>query len=214
VLAVGAALLTTFYMTRVFVLTFCGKSRFDEKRIHVHESPKVMLIPLYVLAILSVFGGFIGIPNYDLNRIDLWLSPVIPRHIPSDEGLMVLLMVLTTALVGAVAFWTFKSYLKNPDAFKPLATKWSSLYKALTNKWYVDEFYESTLVKPIYKLAEMLWRILDVKVIDRVVLGFGKISEFTGQSLRILQTGSIQNYAVVLVFGVLVTVGYLIYGMV
>ena len=88
------------------------------------------------------------------------------------------------------------------------------MHKILENKWYVDEIYEAVFVRPIHFLSDSLWKGFDVAVIDRIVVGFGRVSEWTGQAVRVIQTGSVQIYAFMLLLGVVVTVGYLIYGMV
>ena len=95
-----------------------------------------------------------------------------------------------------------------------LRSRFSILHQLLDNKWYVDEIYEAAFIKPIHFLAETLWKGFDVAVIDRIVVGFGKVSEWTGETVRVVQTGSIQIYAFALLLGVVATVGYLIYGMV
>lgn len=203
------ALMTTFYMTRLLILTFFGKPRFDTHQVHVHESPKVMLVPLIVLAVLSFAGGFMGIPYS--NALEHWLSGVIPEH-GEPESIMFVLMFITVALVSATIFMTFKAY-RDPKVMDSLKTRFAGIHRTLTNKWYVDEIYEAVFVKPIHALAAGTWKFFDVGVIDRFVVGLGRVSERTGQSLRVLQSGSIQTYALMIVMGVLITIGYLIYGL-
>jgi NADH-quinone oxidoreductase subunit L len=83
----------------------------------------------------------------------------------------------------------------------------------LENKWYIDEIYDAIFIRPIKALAEGLWKGFDVAVIDRVVLGFGRVSAWTGQTIRVIQTGSVQVYAFMFLVGFVVSVGYLIYGL-
>ncbi len=234
------AVMTAFYMTRLFVLTFLGKPRFTpaahdhghgqggnndhghgshghdkkhgSKTVAVHESPAVMTIPLCVLALLSAVGGFIGIPH--MSWLEHWLEPVIPAHAaPAISGNMEwILMGLSVA--GAVAGITvglslYKDLAK-PEAIKK---KWAWLHDLLDHKWYVDEIYEATIVKPIQALSNALWKGLDVAIIDRFIVGLGRVSEKTGETVKVLQTGSIQIYALMLLIGIVATVGYLIYGM-
>ena len=234
--AMGAitAVMTAFYMTRLFSLTFLGKPRFEDQAAShghghddghghghggVHESPFVMVGPLMVLALLSAVGGFMGIPKAWTGSegwLESWLEPVIPLHHAVEHtseaaewGLMIFSVVLAaTGIIVALRLYS------NLDKAKSLAVRWASARKVLANKWYVDELYESTLIRPIYSVSVALWKNFDVAVIDRIVLGFGRVSEWTGQTLRVAQTGSIQTYALILMIGIVATVGYLIYGMV
>ncbi len=229
--AVGAvtAVMTAFYMTRLFSLTFLGQPRFQEAHghddhhghghghghgIHVHESPWIMVAPLGVLAVLSAAGGFMGVPH--LSWLEHWLEPVVGAHHGIAEGVSPSLewVLMGVSVVGAVVGITFAlklySNLKNAEK---LAQSGSGLHKLLVNKWYVDELYEAIFVKPIHALSKGLWKGFDVAVIDRFVVGFGRISQATGQAVRTIQTGSIQVYAFVLGLGLVATVGYLIYGL-
>jgi NADH-quinone oxidoreductase subunit L len=228
VLGAATALMTAFYMTRLFYLTFMGKPRFEEhghKHGHghdhddhhggpVHESPASMTGPLIVLAILSALGGFIGIPH--MSWLDHWLAPVIPSDHGLAEGvaptmewvLMAISVVL--AVVGIAFAWKLYANLQKAAELKK---QFAGPHKLLTNKWYVDEVLEALFVKPIYVLSVQLWKKFDVAVIDRIVLSFGRVSMMGGQAARTLQTGSTQAYALALLIGVLLSLGYLIYGM-
>jgi NADH-quinone oxidoreductase subunit L len=223
-------------MTRLFYLTFMGTPRFSEAKMGanghghddahaddhddhghghgaagVHESPALMTIPLVVLAILSIVGGFIGIPH--MSWLEHWLEPVVPEHAEFVAGATleyVLMAVSVLAAAGALVFgWTSYSNLKKAEARKREHAK---LHETLEHKWYVDEFYESAFIRPIYELSVKLWKGFDVGVIDRIVVGFGRVSEWTGQAARTLQTGSIQVYAVMLLLGLVLTLSYLIKG--
>jgi NADH-quinone oxidoreductase subunit L len=240
--ALGAitAVMTAFYMTRLFVLTFLGKPRFSEKSLQklsnvahhphahnhsnghddhpheksgVHESPWVMLLPLCVLALLSFAGGFMGIPH--MSWLEHWLAPVIPAHhdaapavAPQMEWILMAISVLG-ALGGIGAAWMFYGDIPKVKAIK---SKMQKIHSVLFNKWYVDELFEATVVKPIYKLSMFFWKGFDVLVIDKTVLGVGRMSEWTGQTMRVLQNGSVQFYALALLFGLVSMAGYLIYG--
>lgn len=223
--AIGAltAVMTAFYMTRLYSLTFLGQPRFKEhgapEHGHgghdshgVHESPQVMLIPLFVLAALSLTGGFMGVPH--MSWLERWLEPLMgqeaaPVAAHSTEWVLMGISV-AGALVGMIVAFRLFSDLKRADALK---ARWPGLHKLLFEKWYVDELYESLFIKPIYTLSQGLWKKVDIAVIDRVVLGFGRASEWTGQTLRVAQTGSLQVYAIMILIGLLVSVGYLIYGL-
>lgn len=217
----ATAVMTAFYMTRLVYLTFFGNERFTSKaEAHhghghghgVHESPLVMTLPLMILAVLSVIGGFMGIPH--LSWIEHWLEPVIPAHegllqvAPSMEWVLMALSVAGATAGIAIAFGIYKK----PATAANLKKNFKVLWDVLNNKWYVDEIYDAVLVRPIQMLSQALWKGFDVAVIDRIVLGFGRVSQWGGQTVRVIQTGSIQIYAFVLLLGVLGTVGYLIYG--
>jgi NADH-quinone oxidoreductase subunit L len=230
--AVGAltAVMTAFYMTRLYRLTFYGEPRFKTKAASqghhhhddhghghghggVHESPAVMVVPLQVLAVLSAVGGFMGIPH--MSWLEHWLAPVLPHHAinpavnPNLEWVLMGVSV-TGAVFGMVAAWKIYSDLKLAESLK---ARWSGLHRLLENKWFVDELYELLFVKSIQKFSEFLWKSFDIKVIDQVVLGFGRVSAWTGQRVRVLQTGSTQAYAFLLLLGLVMTLGYIIYGL-
>jgi NADH-quinone oxidoreductase subunit L len=132
----------------------------------------------------------------------------------SGGSLEYVLMAVSVAIavVGImIAFSVYKSYQGGKD---PVEAKAPGLYKLLENKWYIDEIYDALVVRPVHFLSVELWKKFDVGVIDRIVLGFGRVTAWTGQTVRVIQTGSIQVYAVMLLIGLIATVGYLIYGLV
>ncbi len=227
------AMMTAFYMTRMFYLTFMGSARYSEAKMGanghghddhahgddhghgamgVHESPALMTIPLVVLAILSIVGGFIGLPH--ASWLEHWLEPVIPIReagFTASGSTEIALMIVSTLVAAGSIFFAWRTYgnLKIAEARKRNHPK---LHESLENKWYVDELYESTFIRPIYELSVKLWKGFDVGVVDRVVLGFGRVSQWTGQAARTLQTGSIQVYAIMILFGLVLTLSYLIKG--
>ncbi len=234
------AMMTAFYMSRMFYLTFLGAPRFDEKKMGahhgdddhghddghghghggVHESPASMTIPLVILAVLSIVGGFIGIPDslvHDVNWLEHWLEPVIKPHDLTEftAGHVTEYALMALSSIGALIFglFAFKTY-SNLKAVELKRQAHAKLHKTLENKWYVDEIYEASIINPIHKFSITLWKSFDVAVIDRIVLGFGKVTQWTGQAARTMQTGSIQTYALMILLGLVVTIGYLIYGMV
>jgi len=209
------AVLTAFYMTRLFSLTFFGTSRFDEKHVHPHESPITMTLPLMILAVLSVVGGFMGVPH--MSWLKRWLEPVIPVHEGLAAGISPnmewILMGVSVAGAALGLFVGLKVYadLKLVDR---LSKRFKFLHKLLENKWYIDEFYDAVFIQPIKVVSTFLWKGFDNQVIDRIVLGFGRVSNWSGETARVVQNGSIQLYALLLVIGIIASVGYLIYGLV
>ncbi len=207
------AIMTAFYMTRLFSLTFLGSFRGHEGGGHkVHESPWIMVGPLMVLAILSAAGGWLGIPH--LSVLGHWLEPVIPEsHESIVSGSLEWVLMGASGLVAVVVMFVTLRLYADLDRVAAIQKKWRSLHSLLANKWYIDELYEAVLVRPTGRLSNMLWKRFDVGVIDRLVLSFGRASNWTGETLRVLQTGSLQAYAFMVLLGVLVSLGYLIYGM-
>jgi NADH-quinone oxidoreductase subunit L len=210
---VGAitALLTAIYMTRMMVMTFWGSERFDVAHHHPHESPKIMTIPLIVLAVLSTIGGFIGIPyafvNRDINVIDHTLEPVI-AHLPvftdhshlTEERLLALGSVVI-ALIGIGIGWTL--FRRRPTLEMP---------RILENKYYVDEIYDAALIKPIVAGSrEGLWKLIDIGVIDGLLHGIGQSITDLGRLARYLQAGFVRAYAAIILIGALILIGLFAY---
>jgi NADH-quinone oxidoreductase subunit L len=220
-IGVFTALLTAFYMFRLYFLTFEGKERFGHDK-HPHESPNVMTIPLIVLAILSIIGGFIGIPSVFSgekgNLFENWLEPVFRdaqlkmsiygSHSPLEE---IALMLIT--VIGAVAaiYFARNIYLKNPKIAVDISNMFKGLYNLLLNKYFVDEAYDAVVVNPIVKGSDrFLWRVADVKWIDGIVNGTASIIEFISGNIRKIQTGVTQLYAVVIMLGIAIALFWII----
>ncbi len=221
VIALIAAGVTAFYMFRMIFMTFYGAPRMDAAVMHhLHESPKIMTVPLMVLAALSIIGGWIGIPH--LNQFEHWLEPALSRFVP--EGTVVLgaahqgsfslelgLMALSVAVALAGIYLAHQMYLAKAGAADRVATRLSGLYNLLKRKYYVDEIYDALFVRPLFWLSEnFFWKIFDVKLIDGAVNGSAKLFGGLASVMRRWQTGIVQNYAVTLVLGVIVILGYLL----
>lgn len=205
------ALMTAFYMTRLYSLTFFGKPRFDEHHVHPHESPAVMIVPLAILALLSFAGGYIGIPH--MAWLEHWLEPVIPAHHAVHEGNTEWILMGVSTVGAFVSMWFAFRMFKELSKVEAIRVKWNKLYNLLLNKWFVDEAYEATVVKPIHTVSMQLWKKVDVAIIDQIVLGFGRVSTFTGQTVRVLQNGSLQFYALMVVVGLIIFAGMVMYGL-
>ncbi len=233
--AAVAAALTSFYMFRLTYLTFYGRSRVDPHvASHIHESPGVMIGPLTVLGVLSVVGGFPGVPPDD-GWFHHFLRPVATAvgadvHHPS-LGLLVGLMAVATVI--ALLGWGVAHYLYSarPEAAGRLSEKAPVAYTWLLNKYYVDEFYDATVVEPMKRLGAV-WDWLDRTVIDGVVRGVGQMTEagsalstaiekyviygslnvlgygnhLAARSWRKLQTGKVNHYAALIVAGLFLLV--------
>jgi NADH-quinone oxidoreductase subunit L len=214
--AVGllTALLTSFYMFRLIFLTFHGKQRYDDKKVHVHESPWSMLGPLVVLAVLSVIGGwfaapaFFGGPDYFTN----FLAPVfggkesveaLGEAAAHNLELTLAFVAVSAALLGwGVAYWL---YLKRPEKADGFAKSMAPAYRTLLNKYYVDELYTAAVVKPLMWLStNVLWKITDVAGIDGAVNGIAEGTTAIGDGVRHTQSGNTRSYAVWVVVGAIV----------
>ncbi|MBK8983282.1 MAG: NADH-quinone oxidoreductase subunit L [Ignavibacteria bacterium] len=218
VLALAGAAMTSFYMFRLVSLTFYGKPRYDEKKIHPHESSSSMTIPLIILAVLSVIGGFIGLPGlYGFpNLLKDWLAPVFAKSIvvletlhPHGEHSLTaeLIIIAVSVLISVVAIILAVKRYSNKEKFEESA----GFSKVLENKYYVDEAYDKVIVNPIEKTSEkFLWNIFDVKIIDGAVNGIARYVSNISFDWRRIQTGVIQDYAGISVAGIVLILLYLL----
>lgn len=219
-----AAFCTAFYMFRLLHLTFHGKERFDHHHVHPHESPISMTFPLMVLAVLSVFGGFLGIP-YALsfggsipNILEHWLEPIFAPameilHRPEVHEAHPIEYILMAASLGIAIMGIMlagKFYKTESDKPQEMATRFSGMYKVLWNKWFIDEIYQGLFVNTIYTLSNsFLWKIFDVKIVDGIVNGSARVVAESGELLRKIQSGIAQNYALMMMVGIVVILVWL-----
>jgi NADH-quinone oxidoreductase subunit L len=223
-LGVLTAGLTSFYMFRLLFLTFFGAPRYDEHPVHVHESPKNMTIPLIVLAVLSVCGGWMAAPQLvgGVNHFRQFLAPVLatgaePAAAAAEssggggEILQALLGAPVIAgLLGFFLAWWF--YIKSPEAPKKLADSLSPLYKLFSGKYFIDELYQAAIVRPLVWISDkVLWHAIDERAIDGTVNGVAFVSRESGDRLRRAATGNIRSYATWIVLGVLVFTSLLLW---
>jgi NADH-quinone oxidoreductase subunit L len=187
-LGVITAGMTAFYVFRAMFLTFFGEYR---GHAHPHESRPVMMIPLVILAALSVGGGFIPIPAF--------LEKVFPAmEVPEDTSLVVISVAFGLAGI-AVAYLL---YIVKPGMADSMALSLGGIYKAVYNKWYVDEIYDATVVTPLVSGSRtVLWKVADAGLIDGAVNGVGATARGVGGVLRLMQSGNIRSYATWILFG-------------
>lgn len=212
-----AAGLTAFYMTRAVYLTFFGESRLSEKaKEHLHESPLSMTIPLMVLALLSFAGGFLGIPGHHF--LEHYFEPVFApaiamqhfpeHHLPFGEAVGSAIAVLV-GLAGAALAYAL--YGRVPETLARLA-KLHVLRNLLENKFYIDEIYESVIVKPVRWFSEFgLWKGFDVLVIDGFINAMADVVGGVGAKLRLIQTGQTRVYALGIALGAASFITYLVF---
>ena len=200
--------LTAFYMFRMIYLTFHGESRVDSHTAeHVHESPLSMTIPLMILALLAVTGGFFGVPHvFHLipNGMENYFQGFF-TEIPSGHGAVSTewtLMGFSVAFALLAWFVAGRLYHSGFDLASRLRSKCEPLYQLSLNKWYVDEFYNSVIIQPGRLFStHILWRLFDQNVIDRAVNTTADVVRMVGNSIRPLQNGLTQNYALIFTLG-------------
>ncbi len=220
-IGVVTALLTAFYMFRLVSLTFDGKERFGHDK-HPHESPPVMTIPLIILAVLAAVGGFIGIPEIFSgehgNQFDNWLEPIFQPaqakiamfgvHSSLEE--IVLMVVTLVGVIGSIYVARY-IYIKNIKPAEKLSKRFNGVYNLLLNKYYVDEIYDASVVTPIVKGSEIvLWKFADVKIIDGLINGVANLIEKISGSIRKIQTGVAQFYALIMMLGIVAALFWII----
>ena len=213
-LGVITAGLTSFYMFRLLFLTFFGSSRVEpEKEKKIHESPYVMTIPLMILAILSVAGGWMGLPPVmGPHLLSGFLAPAFENlhHIEGfghsehlSHSMEWILMGVSTlvALLGFVIAWSM--FMKPARLRARLTARHGSFYRLLEDKYRIDELYDTLVVRPLAWLSKQLWHIVDEMFIDGFVNFSGLLVRVGGEVVRIFQTGYVQTYAFFMVLGVL-----------
>jgi NADH-quinone oxidoreductase subunit L len=204
-LAVLGALLTALYMFRLMMLTFFGSFRgTPDQWHHVHESPAAMTFPLLVLAFLSLAGGWIQLPHVFGGHpyFNEFLATVVRNAPMAEEDLSTLEYMLlggTVLLLAIIYFLTRKKY-----AVGEYAPDFSGYKKWPANKWFVDEFYDFLIVRPLQWLNKNVIAFVEREVIDWIVNGVGKAVQLGSRQARLLQSGQVGSYVLLMVLGMLV----------
>ncbi len=213
------ALMTAFYSFRLVFVTFWGTNRggthgHSHGQGHgathdIHEPSPTVTVPLIVLAMLSVAAGYFGIFEF--------LAPALPGPAAHEVGVhhgpaATIIMIVATlmGLTGIAA--AYYVYVKSPGLPDRFAQQWQRLYRLSLNKWFVDEAYDRTVVRPTFALADQLWRRVDVAVIDGAVNGVARAVAWSGWLMRLFQSGQTQHYALGMTLGAVVILGvYLLF---
>lgn len=214
------ACLTAFYTGRMMALTFYGNERMShDVKHHLHESPALMTGPLYVLAGLAAFGGFLGVPHlmgdylgHMPHFLSHWLEGVVPaRHLPLvgvklplHEG-----VVMAGSSILAIIFYTLGVKLFQKAMFLTDLIGMEGFHKVLANKYYIDELYNLIVVTPVRKISEFSGMVIDKLVVDGAVNGIGKGVKKVGTGLRTIQTGDIQTYGLYMLAGVVLVLFFI-----
>ena len=212
------AVMTAFYMFRLIFLTFHGRERLQpDIKAHLHESPPVMTVPLLLLAVFAVAAGYIGLPvvlGRDINWIERFLSPVFhtgpghEAHLGMGTEWILILASVTAALLGIFTAWIF--YLRRPGIPHDLVRRFPFVYRVLSHKYYVDEMYDAVIVHPALRISDAVYRKFDLPVIDGALNGSAAAASSLGRMFSRLQTGLIKDYALAVLFGAVILIGYLL----
>jgi NADH-quinone oxidoreductase subunit L len=221
VLGVAAAFVTAFYMFRLVYMTFHGEFRGKaEQAHHLHEAPASMTWPLRILGVGSVLAGFLGVSSAltlgkNLNWFEGLLHGVAPslevEHGPTLAGEWGLIAL--SVAVAVVGILVARRFYFGAEAFqrpRRLAERFPTLYAAVANKYYVDEAYDRTLVRPLARLAHFSWKGIDTVVIDGTLNASAFFTEIAGDFLRFLQTGNVRNYGLLVLAGALAAAAWLL----
>ncbi len=239
--------MTAFYMFRLLFMTFFGESRVDHHtEHHIHESPKSMIVPLVILAIGSIFAGYIGAPAWlgGNEAFDHFLEPVfeplpIPHAPPVEFSRMAEAgMAAVSVAIALIGFsLAYFKYCKRTWEQEREVRQYGPLFSVLLNKWHIDELYDALFVNRAKDSGKALWRF-DSNIVDGAVNGsawsavegavgsgwwdrwivdglvrlIGGFVKTLSWPVRLIETGYMQNYALVMIFGVLIFIGYVLWG--
>ncbi len=212
--AVAASLLTAFYMFRLFFLTFSGTSRASaEVQHHIHESPKSMTVPLVILAVLSVVGGFMGIPAVfgGSHALSNFLSPVFAdaqalnaAHGHLSHSTEWMLMGVIVGFTAVMIFLAWSMYVRKQAVPAAEGSPLAPAHRVAYHKYYVDELYDKAIVRPLFLLSRVFDTIVERLMIDNLVNGMGKLVTWGGKTLRLVQSGDMAFYIFAMVIGAII----------
>ena len=209
IVGVIGAFMTAWYMFRLYATTFLGRFRgTQEQHDHLHESPAAMTIPLIVLALLSIVGGWVGIPEIFFpngHALEHFLAPVFAKsnelreihHIDHSTEWMLMAVSVGGALLAAIIAWS--RYSRKPEIEEPRA-----FGRILHNKWYVDELYDKVIVRPVFAIGRFFSVQIEKNIIDWIVNGSGRLVQYGGRQMRWMQSGQVGSYVLLMVLGMLV----------
>ncbi|MBF0106010.1 MAG: NADH-quinone oxidoreductase subunit L [Deltaproteobacteria bacterium] len=205
---------TAFYMMRLFVYAFTGKTRYEHPE-KIHESPWTMTLPLIILAGLATVAGFLGMPGHSI--IGGWLShlgQITPHHIEGSALQEFHLMGISVGWAGFCALAAFFLYKRNLNFTEGLKRTFKTLYSFIYNKYKVDEIYDFLFVQPIKGFSQVfLNRFFDQKIVDGLMVnGLALSSRFLGRCLSLIQTGLAVHYLLFLLIGLCLVIWFIVNG--
>ncbi|MCX6310535.1 MAG: NADH-quinone oxidoreductase subunit L [Bacteroidetes bacterium] len=211
ILGVIGSMLTAFYMFRLYFLTFHGKFRgTHDQEHHLHESPKTMTVPLVILAILAAAGGFLGIPNGEQHLLYKFLEPAYgyastwmdrPKAFSMDEARLMIIAVLSACAAIYVAWFVYKKKNMIPIQNEIDMPKYQ---RVIYHKYYVDEFYNAIVRKPMDWISDKGYKYFENKVVDGFVNGVGTVVKWSGGILRYAQSGNIGFYMFAMTIAIII----------
>jgi len=214
IFATIGVMLTAFYMFRLYYLAFWGKFRGTPNEHHtVHESPAVMTIPLILLAVLSVIGGFINIPEiFDgTEKLNAFLAPVFAdasvfihhRYYFSDAYNEILIMAVPLVFSAIMIIIAFQRFYIDKRLLDDTIVKKNFFLNLVSQKFYIDEIYDFLFIRPLLWLSKIFHNVIELKIIDRGVNGIGTMVVRMGDTIRYVQTGHVGFYLFIMVFGII-----------
>ena len=217
-MGIAAAFLTAFYSWRLILMTFHGRPRCDEKTLaHVHESPWVMLVPLFVLAAGACLAGYVGYESFVGGKAAAFWDKallVLPDHKALENAHHVPTWVKLAPLVVGVAGigLAYVMYMLMPSWPGALAARFQGIYRFLLNKWYFDELYDKLFVRPAFYLGRHLWKTGDGTLIDGLGPdGISTVVRNAARRVAALQTGYLYHYAFAMLIGVVLLITWYLF---
>lgn len=216
-LTLFSAALTGIYMFRLLFLTFFGEFRgTEEQKKHLHESPWVMTLPLVVLALLSVAGGFLNLPHFlgehNSQKLAHWLNPIYAYGAPHAEvpfNIEMILLAITLIVVAAVFFGVRHTYITKKKLALP-EEEYKGLERLSAKKLYLDEIYDASVVKPVEGLGKGTG-MFD-KLLNQSFALIGRSAVNSGRAFKRFQNGNVENYVLImaLAIGLILIVNFLL----
>ena len=212
ILALGGALITCFYMFRLLYLVFFGEQRLAGA--HPHESPKVMTIPLLILSVLSIFGGFLNIPSLfgGDSKFSTYLQSAVVSKAPEElsHSTEIGLILGSLVLLGLVIFFAYRTFVSKSFIPAKDGEPMSFFSKLIYNKFYIDEMYTAVFEKPFGYLSDFFYNKVENTVLDPVVDEIGFTTARVGTLLRKLQQGNMSFYLFAMVAGILLFIIFIL----
>lgn len=205
--------MTAFYMFRLYFLVFLGDYR-GKADTHAHESPKIMTVPLIILAALSTIGGFVGVPESlgGKSLIAAFLHPVFAdarrNIIELNSGSIseLMLMAITVVVVIASIVYARNKYIVHRDLPIEEGEKMARIPIIIYHKYYIDEMYNALITHPLDRISDFMGRVVDLKIIDGTVGAIGKFIQWVSGKLRLMQTGNVDFYLFAMVIGIVLII--------
>lgn len=216
ILLVVTAGLTALYMFRLFFVVFHGEPRDRELYDHAHGPSLPMRVPMAILAVLSVIGGYLAFPGA-YNFMESWLHPVFvmfphggPVIAPQPFSWVSLIATLLLTALGVLVAW--QVYYKGSPTPEKVSASIPAVYNLMAHRYYVDELYDALFVTPVKWGGQMLNRFFEVDVVDGAVVGSAWLVRRFSTYARRIQTGYVRNYALGILFGAVLIMGYYVLG--